>query len=133
VTAVLDVWDSWSLYPPHSLLACRTAFSGKDAANTLDGEELDMSMFEQAGEEEEVTATPAIDNGGDAKRQKTSASSDAAAEDVDGEPMDGEDMDGEPMDDSLLLSAAGGDVGGGGANTKPLLGLSNYADAEEAD
>ena len=91
-----------------------------------------MSMFEQAGEEEEVTATPAIDNGGDAKRQKTSASSDAAAEDVDGEPMDGEDMDGEPMDDSLLLSA-GGDEGGGGANTKTLLGLSNYADAEEAD
>ena len=52
MTAVLDVWDNWSLYPPHSLLACRTSFSGKDVANTLDGEELDMSMFETAGEDE---------------------------------------------------------------------------------
>lgn len=32
VTSVLDVWDSWSLYAPHSLLACRTAFSGKGAS-----------------------------------------------------------------------------------------------------
>ena len=45
VVAVLDVWDSWSLYPPHSLLACRAAFSGKDVKSTLDGEEMDLSMF----------------------------------------------------------------------------------------
>lgn len=92
MTAVLDVWDSWSLYPPHSLLACRIAFSGKDAANTLDGEELDMSMFENAGDEglDQEAA------GGDAKRQKL--------EDLDGEPMS-EDLDGEPMTDFPELAS----------------------------
>jgi hypothetical protein len=103
VTAVLDVWDSWSLYPQHSLLACRTAFSGKDAADTLDGEELDMSMFEGAGEE-----SPAQEDGNaapdGAKRQKL--------EDIDGEPM-ADDIDGEPMTD--------------------FPDLASYADAEEAD
>ena len=27
VTSVLDVWDSWSIFPPDSLLACRQAIS----------------------------------------------------------------------------------------------------------
>ena len=87
MTAVLDVWDSWSLYPPHSLLACRTAFSGKDAAKTLDGEELDMSMFEGAGDEQPAQGDDDADG---AKRQKL--------EDIDGEPM-ADDIDGEPMMD----------------------------------
>ena len=101
---MLDVWDNWSLYPPHSLLACRTSFSGKDAANTLDGEELDMSMFETAGEDE--AEQQAQGDGADAaKRQKL-------VDDIDGEPMDG-DIDGEPMTD--------------------FPGLVSYADAEEAD
>lgn len=104
MTAVLDVWDSWSLYPPHSLLACRTAFSGKDVANTLDGEELDMSMFENAGEEDSKQPSQPVDNVDGSKRQKV--------DDIDGEPMD-DDIDGEPMGD--------------------FPGLASYADAEEAD
>lgn len=28
VGRMLDVWDKWSLYPPHSLLAFRAAFTG---------------------------------------------------------------------------------------------------------
>lgn len=92
MTTVLDVWDSWSLYPAHSLLACRTAFSGKDAANTLDGEELDMSMFEDAGDQGSEQEA----RGSDAKRQKL--------EDLDGEPM-GEDIDGEPMTDFPELAS----------------------------
>ena len=92
VVAVLDVWDSWSLYPPHSLLACRAAFSGKDVKSTLDGEEMDLSMFgskandagEQKGGGGGVDGEPMADIDGQ-----------PLADDVDGEPMG--DLDGEPM------------------------------------
>ena len=70
IVRVLDVWDKWSLYPPHSLLAYRAAFTGDV---NLDGEELDTSMFGENGDNAGSEAVKGGDNN---------------TEDIDGEPMD---------------------------------------------
>ena len=76
IESVLDVWDRWSVYPPHSLLAIRAAFTGIDPAASLDGEALDMSMFDEEGGDE------AAAGGG-------VGSSVVGGEDLDGCPLDG--------------------------------------------
>jgi hypothetical protein len=48
VLRVLEAWSTWSLYPPQSLLAFRTAFTGQSAADNLDGEELDCPPLPRA-------------------------------------------------------------------------------------
>ena len=83
---MISVWSNWSLYPPHTILGFKSSFTGEDAAAALDGEELDMSAFEDA---------PAAPAAGPAAGPPTV------------EDLDGEDLDGEPFDAANTVGLPG--------------------------
>jgi len=95
ISKVLDVWETWSIYTPSTLIQFRSAFTGKAIADVLDGEPLDESELSAP-----TAAPPPDDLDGE------------AIDDLDGEALsdvDGEDLDGEPIETGLGLCGYGDD------------------------
>ena len=114
ITAVVDVWEDWIVFPPDFTETLRARLEGTTQASTEKQEEVDdtnetktekpsfvskfkPTTFQPAAAEVKPVNTE-VDEEGEADMDMTDSDAEKAKdEDVDGEPLD--DVDGEPMDD----------------------------------